>query len=361
MHNELSFLIIALRRIGDVLLNTPLIHSLRQAHPTARIDALVFQGTGGILQGNPDLNNVYEIPHKLRFAEYRAFWQTHGRRYDWSIATQSGDRPTLLALLAGRQTLVPFTGESGKDVWRKWLLNRTLPINPNQQHVVQRYLDLALVLTIPPVPLVIPPQAPQTNVAQWLSFNPAQQPFVVCHPMPMFRYKQWEDAQWRILIQACLTRGYRVVISCCVCTAELAAIQTLLGDLSAQVTNLAGKLRFAELAEVLRKASHYYGTDTSVTHLAAATGIPVTAIFGPTDPSIWGPLPNVYAGNDSPWQACAVSATRRNVTIVQDTLACVPCQAEGCERHIHSHSQCLQNITADSLPLPPHFHSNAAG
>ena len=361
MHNEPSFLIITLRRIGDVLLTTPLIHSLRQAHPTARIDALVFQGTGGILQGNPDLNHVYEIPHKLRFAEYRVFWKTHGRRYDWSISTQSGDRPTLLALLSGRKQLAPLTGESGKDGWRKWLLSRTLPANPNKQHVVQHYLALGQALNIPAAPIVIAPQTPDTDISRLLGFDETQQPFVVCHPMPMFRYKQWTDGEWRNLIQGCLTRGYRVVISGGGGAAELAAIQTLLGDLSAQVTNLAGKLRFAELAEVLRKASHYYGTDTSVTHLAAATGIPVTAIFGPTDPVIWGPWPNGYTDAPPPWQTHAALATRANVTIVQDTLACVPCHLEGCERHIHSHSQCLENIKADRLPLPPHFPANAWG
>jgi heptosyltransferase-3 len=35
-------LVIALRRIGDVLLTTPLIRSLRHAWPDATIDALVF-------------------------------------------------------------------------------------------------------------------------------------------------------------------------------------------------------------------------------------------------------------------------------------------------------------------------------
>ena len=48
-------LVITLRRLGDVLLTTPLIRSVKRAFPQASIDALVFAGTEGILTGNPDL------------------------------------------------------------------------------------------------------------------------------------------------------------------------------------------------------------------------------------------------------------------------------------------------------------------
>ena len=42
-------LVVALRRLGDVLLTTPLIRSLKQAFPDAAVEALVFEGTEGIL------------------------------------------------------------------------------------------------------------------------------------------------------------------------------------------------------------------------------------------------------------------------------------------------------------------------
>jgi heptosyltransferase-1 len=45
----------------------------------------------------------------------------------------------------------------------------------------------------------------------------------------------------------------------------------------------------AELVDILRSARLFIGGDTGPMHLAAALGIPVVAIFGPTDPSRTGP------------------------------------------------------------------------
>jgi heptosyltransferase-3 len=49
-----------------------------------------------------------------------------------------------------------------------------------------------------------------------------------------------------------------------------------------------------ELACWIARASLYVGNDSGITHLAAAVGTPVLALFGPTDPEVWGPRgPNV--------------------------------------------------------------------
>jgi hypothetical protein len=44
-----------------------------------------------------------------------------------------------------------------------------------------------------------------------------------------------------------------------------------------------------DLACWLRSARLYIGNDSGITHLAAAVGTPVVALFGPTDPAIWAP------------------------------------------------------------------------
>jgi heptosyltransferase III len=44
-----------------------------------------------------------------------------------------------------------------------------------------------------------------------------------------------------------------------------------------------------DLARWLARARVYIGNDSGITHLAAAVGTPVLALFGPTDPAVWAP------------------------------------------------------------------------
>jgi ADP-heptose:LPS heptosyltransferase len=48
-------------------------------------------------------------------------------------------------------------------------------------------------------------------------------------------------------------------------------------------------LSLPEVAALARRCVAWVGNDSGPTHLAAAAGAPVIALFGPTDPAIWGP------------------------------------------------------------------------
>jgi len=61
--------------------------------------------------------------------------------------------------------------------------------------------------------------------------------------------------------------------------------------------------RLIDLAALLASADYFVGNDSGVTHLAAAVGTPVTAIFGHADPRVWRPLGDcvtVLGGDDWP-------------------------------------------------------------
>jgi heptosyltransferase III len=54
--------------------------------------------------------------------------------------------------------------------------------------------------------------------------------------------------------------------------------------------DLPQNLSLIELSRVLRRCRAFVGSDSGITHLAAYLGCPTVALFGPTDPRMWGPI-----------------------------------------------------------------------
>ena len=179
------------------------------------------------------------------------------------------------------------------------------------------------------------------------------------HPSPKFAYKAWTADGWRDTGNWLAAQGLRVVLTGGPDAAERADVAAIALALPSAV-DLAGKLTLAETAFLLSQAHVYIGPDTAITHLAAALGTPVVALFGPSDPVKWGPWPAGYAGAGNPWRRHG-SQRVGNVALVQGDGLCVPCLLEGCKRHIDSLSDCLQKLpaarviaaAADLLKDPP--------
>ena len=95
----------------------------------------------------------------------------------------------------------------------------------------------------------------------------------------------------------------------------------------------------------IAQATAYVGPDTALTHMAAALGVPTVAFFGPTDPLKWGPWPTGTDAGSTPWRRLG-DQVAGNVSIVQGNASCVPCNKEGCERHVASFSDCLLALPA---------------
>ncbi|MGH6664743.1 MAG: glycosyltransferase family 9 protein, partial [Pseudolabrys sp.] len=210
--------------------------------------------------------------------------------------------------------------------------HRVQPVQP-AAHRVEENLRLADLLGIVRMPEVVCPRPRDASGA------PAG-PYAVIHAAPMFRYKQWTKSGWNELAAALSARGLSVVA-----TGGPAEIERrYLDDVwsGAAVTRLDGRLDWGQLADLLSKARVYVGSDTSVTHLAAAAGCPTVALYGPTDPRLWGPWPS--GGLQPSWSAAGTIQHRGNVWLVQNPLPCMPCQLEGCEWRLESYSACLDEL-----------------
>ena len=149
MNPPRSVLVVVTRRIGDVLLATPLIRSLKRAWPEAAIDVLVFAGTEGVLAANPDIRRVITIAERPGWRRHLALLAGIARRYDVALSVVPSDRPTLYAWLAGRWRAGLVLDER-KHRWKKWLLQRWVPFDNLNTHTVLMHLALARVLDIAP-------------------------------------------------------------------------------------------------------------------------------------------------------------------------------------------------------------------
>ena len=121
-----------------------------------------------------------------------------------------------------------------------------------------------------------------------------------------------------------------------------APISTVFGRADPSVRRLDGRLDWPQLAALLGGARVYVGPDTSMTHLAAASGCPTVAIYGPTNPRLIGPWP--VGGLAKPWDHAGTIQRRGNVWVVQNPLPCLPCEKLGCDGHLESRSQCLDEL-----------------
>jgi heptosyltransferase III len=329
-------LVVTLRRLGDVLLTTPLLHALHERWPAGRLDALVFRGTEAILDGNPDLDAVLTVPLRPTAREFAGLLTRIWRRYDLAICTQTGDRPVFLSWAAGRRRLgFVGQGETGSG-WKRHLFHRYVPVDA-ENHRVTELMRLAECLGLTGAPRVVCPGGSQP-------VDLPGRPYAVVHACPMFRYRRWTDAAWRDLVQALLQRGLAVVATGGPDPTEQAYLNALFEPVTPPLVRLDGRLAWPQLAALLRGAAVYVGPDTSMTHLAAASGCPTVGLYGPASPRRIGPWP--VDGMAQPWEHAGTIQRRGNVWVVQHPLACLPCERVGCEHHVNSFSRCLDELSA---------------
>ncbi|HSV83332.1 MAG TPA: glycosyltransferase family 9 protein [Ramlibacter sp.] len=353
-----SVLVVVTRQIGDVLLTTALIRETRRLWPTARIDVLGFAGTLGMLRGNPDLQAMMEVPARLGPVGILALARQLWRRYDLALVADPGDRAHLIGWMAARQRAGVLPERSSSNWWKRKLLGHAVrgAGDLGSTHVVEERAALLApwrgAAPARPPELVGPRDdaLPETLRAQ---LAPG---YVVVHTPSMWPYKQWPAPHFRELIALLARAGRHVVLTGGPGAADRATVAAMAGAApSAQLVD-AGALSFNQLATLLRGAALYIGPDTSVSHLAAACGVPVLALFGPTNPQRWAPWPAGATEQPISFQRRAAAQTLGRITVLQAELPCVPCGRAGCDDHRHSRADCLpailpQRVAAQALAI----------
>jgi heptosyltransferase III len=344
-----KILLIVMRYLGDVLLTTPMISSLRLAYPDAQLDVLVYGCTAVMLEGNPDIDHVISTPNRPKLADYWALLRQIFRRYDLAMAIQTGDRPFFYTLLAAPVRVAVVARKYSKGSWKRYFLHRWTEFDNDNTHTVLQNLKLLDLIDVPSIFSLTPPRSGNLQqLIQRFAFLASPIPYIVLHPLPQWTYKRWTLEGWIELGQYLKDAGFKLVLTGGPAQEEMDYVANIASQLPEGAINLAGQVSIAELTHIIASAKLFIGPDTGTTHVAAATGIPVITLFGPSNPVKWAPWPSAYHHKKNPFEDKG-SQHINNVFLVQGEGACVPCHQEGCDRHRESASHCLDQLSPERI------------
>ncbi len=116
-------------------------------------------------------------------------------------------------------------------------------------------------------------------------------PLVMVHPGSGGRNKRWPLERFFSLARTLMKQsGTFIVVFTGPAEDDLFLDRVEKFCQSQEVTVHAGDADLTALAALLSYCGAYVGNDSGVSHLAAAAGAPTIALFGPTDPLVWGPV-----------------------------------------------------------------------
>ena len=286
---RLNVLLVKTSSLGDIVANLPVVADILRWRPDTRVDWVVEEAFAELVRLHPGVDNVIEVAQRrwrkdLLSPAYRAERRTfaerlRGCRYDFIIDTQGLVKSALIAWSA-RGMSVGYGWSSAREPLAALAFDRTVAV-PRGLHAIERNRRLAAAalgyrlrdpadfgLRCPRVP---PPAKPGKF---WVALHGSSRD-----------EKLWPEERWRALGVALARRGLDVVLPWG-SEGERARSERLSRAMPRAV--VAPGLGLPAVANLLGRACFAVGVDTGLTHLAAALGVPVAALFSHSDPVLSG-------------------------------------------------------------------------
>lgn len=298
-HPVSRILVIKFRHHGDMLLTTPVIHSLKAAFPDAQIDVLLFEETRTMLSCHPDIHQIYAIDRSwkkqgVRFQisqEWRLMSTLRKQHYDMVLNLADQWRSAIITRFTGARVRLGFDFPKRQGrLWRQCHTQLVSTADHNSLHTVEQNLSLL-------APLRLPQR--RDNVAMHYSDADRQivrelagpEDYIVVQPTSRWFFKCWSEEKFAATLQGLLDDGRKVILTSGPDGKEKAMVEGIIDRLSSRegVLSLAGKLTLTQLAALIDGAQLFIGVDSVPMHMAAALQTPTVALFGPSKLVFWRP------------------------------------------------------------------------
>lgn len=299
-------LVVRMSAMGDVIHGLPAIAALRRERPNLQIGWLIEERWSELLCAHPverlqsrsELKPLVDWVHVANFKQWRkglleaVNWrdmraclrEVRAMNYQVALDLQGAIRSAMAARLSGARTRLG-PAEPREAPARRFY---TRAIATEGAHVVEEALSLASAVAGEALTYEPPvfPQDPATEAwADRFHSSIGWKPLAIVNPGAGWGAKCWPVESYGAVANALADREMAVVVNY---GPEEEPLARSVRDCSGGRARLV-KCTVGELIAVTRRASLFVGGDTGPMHMAAALGVPVVALFGPTRPERNGP------------------------------------------------------------------------
>jgi heptosyltransferase-2 len=287
-----------------------------------------------LLEGNPSLDEIIlydkDREHHGIFGTMRFAWRLRSSKFDTVLVLNPRARSHWCAWLAGIPVRIGFNSENG------WLLTHRIPFTKHEgkRHEIEYMMELLNFFDLEKEgcrPLVTVSDKTGKYVEQLFKSLKVKdsQPVAAIHPSSSCLSRRWMPERFAELADRLIdNHGVQVVLISG--ASEKVFAENVEKAMKHSAINLAGKLSLKETAALLKSCRMLISNDSGPTHLAAAVGTPVIAIFGANQPGLsstrWRPF-----GSDH--------------IVLQKDVGCKVCLAHDCDIQF----RCLKELSVDEV------------
>jgi heptosyltransferase-2 len=318
--------------IGDSILALPAIRNLKRNFPDAQIWVAALDWVKDLFSGRDLFEGIIPLQKQSGIKAIRESSQKIKEfRFDLSILLTNSFASALLFYLAR----IPQRWGYRKD-GRGFLLTRGVPVQKQESrpHQAHYYLNLLYGLGLEKLTenLSFPLDQNERRLAgEWLksmNIDPAA-PIIIINPGAFYgSAKRWpagKYAELAVILQKKTAAQFLIIGS----SDERPLAEAISSRMDRKPFILTGQTSLSRLASVISFADLFVTNDSGPMHLANALGIPVVALFGPTDPKRTGPF-------------------RQPSSVIHKGAPCWPCSYRECP---FDH-RCMLDISPLEVSLP---------
>lgn len=315
--------------LGDIVHALPVVSAIKARWPSVHLTWAVKRQWAELVRRVEGVDRVWPVDEGA-MSWLKQGWALRSERFDLAIDLQGLFRSGVVAWVSGAPRRIGFAnGREGSP----WFYTMRVAVPTSEMHAVDRYLLVAEAMGIGTegarqfrFKILETDRAMVRNILSEKGVS-IDQPWMAMNVSARWLTKRWPLSSFaRVLDQLYAeSRGPVVVIGS---AEDRRDAEVLRAETTTPFIDLTGAIPLGCLPALLSKAVAMITNDSGPMHIAAALGIPVVALFGPTSEVRTGPY-----GTDH--------------CVLTSAVSCRPCFSRACQHT--PELECLRSLSPEDV------------